>query len=113
MTRKRMAARYAGDCQACGTNFPEGTEILWARQGGATHADLIACSKAGQEAHELAQERTADEADRQTPTTRLRPLAEPVVMPKRVDIDLTSSPGVKVWGSAIVLATVILYVIFW
>ena len=45
--------------------------------------------------------------------TRLRPLSEPVELPKRSDIDLTSSPGVKVWGAAIVLATVVLYVIFW
>ena len=45
--------------------------------------------------------------------TRLHPLSEPVELPKRNDIDLTSSPGVKVWGMAIVLATVVLYVIFW
>ena len=44
--------------------------------------------------------------------TALRPLAEPVVMPKRVDIDLEASPGVKIWGAAIVAVTVLLYIIF-
>lgn len=44
--------------------------------------------------------------------TAVRPLAEPVVLPRRVDIDLKSSPGVKRWGLAIVAVTVVLYVIF-
>ena len=44
--------------------------------------------------------------------TALRPLAEPVIMPKRVDIDLEASPGVKIWGAVIVAVTVLLYVIF-
>ncbi len=44
--------------------------------------------------------------------TALRPLAEPVIMPKRVYIDLEASPGVKIWGAAIVAVTVLRYVIF-
>ena len=44
--------------------------------------------------------------------TVVRPLEEPVVLPRRVDIDLKSSPGVKMWGLTIIAATVVLYVIF-
>ncbi len=41
-----------------------------------------------------------------------RPLAEPVEMPQRVDIDLAPSPSVKLLGGIVVAATVALYVIF-
>lgn len=45
--------------------------------------------------------------------TALRPLKEPVVMPVNKDFDMTRSPLVPAVGTAIVIATLVLYYIFW
>jgi SSS family solute:Na+ symporter len=47
-----------------------------------------------------------------TVITLVQPLTEPVELPKK-DIDLKSSPYVKAMGLAVIIATVILYIIFW
>ncbi|MCP5106156.1 MAG: solute:sodium symporter family transporter [bacterium] len=45
--------------------------------------------------------------------TILKPLSEPRVLPVNNAIELTALPSVKIWGAAVVLATVVLYIIFW
>lgn len=45
--------------------------------------------------------------------TWLRPLPEPRVLPEKAGYDLRSSPSVKLTGTAIVVATAVLYIIFW
>jgi len=45
--------------------------------------------------------------------TAARPLAEPVKLPEQSRIALASSPGAKLAGAAVVLATLALYAIFW
>jgi len=45
--------------------------------------------------------------------TWARPLAEPRELPTRTEIDLTSSPSVRVLAVALVAATAALYVLFW
>ncbi|MGH7483394.1 MAG: solute:sodium symporter family transporter [Longimicrobiales bacterium] len=45
--------------------------------------------------------------------TMLRPLGTPRPLPERADAVLETSPGVRVWGSLVVCATLTLYVIFW
>jgi SSS family solute:Na+ symporter len=45
--------------------------------------------------------------------TWLKPLAQPVVLPTQTRIQLESSPGAKTAGIAVVVVTLILYVIFW
>ncbi len=45
--------------------------------------------------------------------TLVKPLEEPFELPTNTDIDLTPTPGVKIIGAATVVATVILYIIFW
>jgi len=44
--------------------------------------------------------------------TAIMPLSEPKVLPVNTEIDLTASPGAKIWGAATVAVTVALYVIF-
>lgn len=45
--------------------------------------------------------------------TLFRPLAEPKVMPVRENFDMTISRSVKWMGSAVILTTAVLYMIFW
>lgn len=45
--------------------------------------------------------------------TWLQPLAAPVTLPRQTDFDLTSSRVGRWWGTAIIAATVALYVVFW
>ncbi|MFW6172013.1 MAG: sodium:solute symporter family transporter [Planctomycetota bacterium] len=45
--------------------------------------------------------------------TYLKPLSEPVKLPTVTDIDLSSAITAKVGGAAVVIATVVLYIIFW
>ena len=45
--------------------------------------------------------------------TALKPLTEPVKLPEREDIDATPSSGARIAGVAIIVATVVLYIIFW
>ncbi len=45
--------------------------------------------------------------------TWARPLAEPVSMPVRGDLDMTPSPGVNLMGAGVIVAAAALYVIFW
>ena len=45
--------------------------------------------------------------------TWARPLAEPVIMPVRGELDLTPSPGVKLMGAGVIVGAAALYVIFW
>jgi solute:Na+ symporter, SSS family len=42
-----------------------------------------------------------------------RPLETPRRLPEQPDVVLTTSPAVRLWGSTIVAATLVLYVIFW
>jgi SSS family solute:Na+ symporter len=42
-----------------------------------------------------------------------KPLTEPKTMPVNNKIDLTTMPSVKLWGAVVVIATAILYIIFW
>lgn len=42
-----------------------------------------------------------------------RPLPEPVVLPDRGRIDTTPTPGVRIWGWAVIALTALLYVAFW
>jgi SSS family solute:Na+ symporter len=44
--------------------------------------------------------------------TLAKPLAEPVVLPKQIKIDLGSSGGAKIWGAVVVIATLALYAVF-
>lgn len=48
-----------------------------------------------------------------TIVTLRKPLSEPVKMPVTKAIDLTSLPSVKFWGAVVVIATAVLYFIFW
>ncbi len=48
-----------------------------------------------------------------TVVTIARPLASPPVMPVAPPIDLTASRGAKIGGVLVVLATAVLYIIFW
>lgn len=48
-----------------------------------------------------------------TAVTVIRPLKEPVVMPTTQLIALESSPTAKLWGWIVVVATLVLYVVFW
>ncbi|MCH7859690.1 MAG: hypothetical protein IID14_08335, partial [Candidatus Marinimicrobia bacterium] len=45
--------------------------------------------------------------------TWARPLTEPVVMPVRVELDMTPSRGVNLMGAGVVLGAATLYAIFW
>ena len=45
--------------------------------------------------------------------TVVKPLAKPVVMPTSDLIALESSKSAKFWGIGVVIATLLLYVIFW
>jgi SSS family solute:Na+ symporter len=45
--------------------------------------------------------------------TAIKPLTEPVNLPVREDLDVTPSSGAKLAGIAIIIVTIILYVIFW
>lgn len=45
--------------------------------------------------------------------TFLKPLPEPRMIPVNNSIDLKSLPSVKLWGTVIVIATAILYILFW
>jgi len=44
--------------------------------------------------------------------TLIKPLPEPRVLPTITDIELTATPGAKIWGAATVLVTVALYLLF-
>ncbi len=48
-----------------------------------------------------------------TVLTAINPLKQPVDLPVNKDMDLTSSSGAKMFGIGVVIATVILYIIFW
>ena len=48
-----------------------------------------------------------------TVITAIKPLTEPVKLPVREDIDVTPSSGAKFAGIAIIVITIILYVVFW
>ena len=48
-----------------------------------------------------------------TVVTLVKPLSEPVTLPVSNAVDLTSLPSVKFWGAIVVIATAILYIIFW
>jgi SSS family solute:Na+ symporter len=43
----------------------------------------------------------------------LKPLAEPVVLPESGLVNLDPNPSAKLWGGLVILATAILYIIFW
>jgi len=45
--------------------------------------------------------------------TLVKPLKEPVKLPKRTDIDMTPTPKLVWTGVSVILVTLILYVIFW
>ena len=45
--------------------------------------------------------------------TFLKPLKEPVQLPKRTDIDLSPTPQLIWWGSAVIFVVLMLYAIFW
>ena len=45
--------------------------------------------------------------------TIIKPLSEPVQMPVNEDMDMTSSPTVKMLGIGVVILTGILYIVFW
>jgi SSS family solute:Na+ symporter len=45
--------------------------------------------------------------------TLLKPLKEPVQLPKRTDIDLSPTPQLIWWGSAVIFVVLMLYAIFW
>lgn len=45
--------------------------------------------------------------------TLLNPLSQPVKMPVNESINVTSSPVAKTWGWIVVIATLVLYVVFW
>jgi SSS family solute:Na+ symporter len=48
-----------------------------------------------------------------TAVTLIKPLSKPVTMPVNNAIDLVAMPSVKIWGAVVVVATAVLYVIFW
>lgn len=45
--------------------------------------------------------------------TLIKPLSKPVNMPETQAIELTSSPGAKIGGALVIVATIALYIIFW
>ena len=45
--------------------------------------------------------------------TAVKPLAKPVVMPTSDLVALESSKTAKIWGIGVVIATLVLYAIFW
>jgi SSS family solute:Na+ symporter len=45
--------------------------------------------------------------------TLLKPMRQPVLMPENKEIELESSKGAKLFGFAVVAATIGLYVVFW
>jgi SSS family solute:Na+ symporter len=45
--------------------------------------------------------------------TLLKPLKQPVQLPKRTDIDLSPTPQLIWWGSAVIFVVLMLYAIFW
>jgi hypothetical protein len=45
--------------------------------------------------------------------TLLRPMETPRPMPVRPDIVLTTEPAIRWWGGAVIVATLVLYVVFW
>ena len=45
--------------------------------------------------------------------TKLRPTEKPFELPSRAKIDLEPSKGAKIFGIGVVIATVVLYIIFW
>jgi SSS family solute:Na+ symporter len=45
--------------------------------------------------------------------TAVNPLKQPVDLPVNKDMNLDSSPGAKLFGLGVVIATIALYVIFW
>jgi SSS family solute:Na+ symporter len=45
--------------------------------------------------------------------TLVKPLKEPIQLPKRKDIDLSPTPQLVWWGGAVIFITLILYAIFW
>ncbi len=45
--------------------------------------------------------------------TAVKPLEEPIRMPVNEDMDMTSSPAVKMMGYGVIGLTIILYIIFW
>ncbi|SMF24758.1 solute:Na+ symporter, SSS family [Alteromonadaceae bacterium Bs31] len=48
-----------------------------------------------------------------TVMTLLKPLPKPVELPVNEDMDMTSSPTVKMFGWGVVALTVVLYIVFW
>lgn len=48
-----------------------------------------------------------------TAVTWWKPLAKPRIIPENNRIDLTTMPSVILWGAIVVIATAVLYVIFW
>lgn len=48
-----------------------------------------------------------------TVVTLVKPLSEPVTLPVSNAVDMTSLPSVKFWGAIVVIATALLYIIFW
>lgn len=45
--------------------------------------------------------------------TLLKPLKQPIELPKRKDIDLSPTPKLIWWGGAVVFVTLLLYAVFW
>lgn len=45
--------------------------------------------------------------------TLLKPLKEPIQLPKRTDIDMTPTPQLIWLGGAVIFVTLVLYAIFW
>ena len=45
--------------------------------------------------------------------TMLKPLPAPRVLPERDDFDMRPTPAVKILGAGVIVATIILYIIFW
>lgn len=45
--------------------------------------------------------------------TIAKPLKEPIILPRRTDIDLSPTPRLIWWGGAVIFTTLVLYAIFW
>jgi SSS family solute:Na+ symporter len=45
--------------------------------------------------------------------TRARPLSEPVKLPDTGRVDTTPMAGSRTWGTAVIVATIFLYILFW
>jgi len=45
--------------------------------------------------------------------TLWKPLKKPIELPKRTDIDMTPTPHLIWFGSAVIFVTLVLYAIFW